>query len=57
MLHGAVDLLLGTVILIGWRESSLRIIGLFVGIDLIFSGWSWVILGLSGRSPGVAPSA
>jgi uncharacterized membrane protein HdeD (DUF308 family) len=28
------------------------VIGLFVGIDLIFHGWAWLALGLAlGRSP------
>jgi uncharacterized membrane protein HdeD (DUF308 family) len=50
VLHGAIDLLLGSLILSGWPESSLWVIGLFLGIDLIFHGWSWVILALGVRS-------
>jgi uncharacterized membrane protein HdeD (DUF308 family) len=26
------------------------VVGLFVGIDLIFDGWSWVMMGLALRS-------
>jgi uncharacterized membrane protein HdeD (DUF308 family) len=29
-----------------WPESSLWVIGLFLGIDLLFHGWSSIILGL-----------
>jgi uncharacterized membrane protein HdeD (DUF308 family) len=50
LLHGAVDLILGVLILSDWRESSEWVIGLFVGIDLIFHGWAWVILALNVRN-------
>jgi uncharacterized membrane protein HdeD (DUF308 family) len=41
---GAINLVLGILI---WRqlpEAALWVIGLFVGIDMIFTGWTWVIL-------------
>jgi uncharacterized membrane protein HdeD (DUF308 family) len=50
LLHGTVDLLLGVMIFSGWPESSLRIIGLLVGIDLVLHGWSWMILALTVRT-------
>ena len=50
LLHGLVDLLLGVIILSGWPGSSLGIIGLFVGLDLIFHGMAWVSLALSVRA-------
>jgi uncharacterized membrane protein HdeD (DUF308 family) len=46
LLNGVITLLLGIAIWRRWPESSLLVIGLFVGIDLIFNGWSWVMLGL-----------
>jgi uncharacterized membrane protein HdeD (DUF308 family) len=49
-LSGAVTFVLGVMI---WRQlpgSGLWVIGLFVGIDLLFSGWSWVMLGLAVRN-------
>ncbi len=52
VLHGVIDLVLGGIILSGWPGSALWVIGLFLGIDLIFQGWSWVILGLTVRSVG-----
>jgi uncharacterized membrane protein HdeD (DUF308 family) len=57
LLNGAVDLLLGILIWSGWPESSLWVIGLFVGIDLLFHGLSWVILALTVRTYNTAPSA
>jgi uncharacterized membrane protein HdeD (DUF308 family) len=51
--NGIITLLLGIAIWRQWPESSLWVIGLFVGIDLLFSGWSWVMLGLIVK--GAAP--
>lgn len=53
-LHGVVDLLLGFIILSGWPGSTEWVIGLLVGIDLVFNGWSWVILAISVRSYSAA---
>ena len=50
VLNGVVDLILGGVILSGWPASTLWVIGLFVGIDLLFHGWSCVILALTVRT-------
>jgi uncharacterized membrane protein HdeD (DUF308 family) len=49
VLTGIVDLILGVFLLNSWPESSLWVIGLFVGIDLLLHGWSWVILALTVR--------
>jgi uncharacterized membrane protein HdeD (DUF308 family) len=56
LLNGVVDVILGFLIWNGWPESSLWVIGLFVGIDLIFHGVGWVMLGLGVRAYRVAPS-
>lgn len=39
---GLLTLILGVLILSQWPASGLFIIGLFVGIDLIFLGWSYL---------------
>jgi uncharacterized membrane protein HdeD (DUF308 family) len=57
LLHGVVDLFLGVLIWNGWPESSLWVIGLFVGIDLLFHGWSWIILSPSARTYKASQSA
>jgi uncharacterized membrane protein HdeD (DUF308 family) len=57
LLNGVVDLILGVLIWRGWPESSLWVIGLLVGIELIFHGWSWVILALTARAYVPARSA
>jgi uncharacterized membrane protein HdeD (DUF308 family) len=57
VLNGVVDLILGVMILNRWPGSSLWVIGLFVGIDLIFHGWSWVILAIDVRTYSAPKSA
>ena len=46
LLNGVVTLVLGIMIWRQWPQSGLWVIGLFVGIDLILNGWSWVMLAL-----------
>jgi uncharacterized membrane protein HdeD (DUF308 family) len=44
LVNGIITAVLGIAI---WRrlpESSFVVIGIFVGIDLLFNGWSWVML-------------
>jgi len=43
---GVITLLLGLVILAHWPVSSLYILGLFLGIDLIIAGIGWIGIGL-----------
>ncbi|MBX6312528.1 MAG: HdeD family acid-resistance protein [Isosphaeraceae bacterium] len=50
LLSGVITLLLGLMIWWQWPLSGLWVIGLFVGIDMIFNGWSWVALALAARS-------
>jgi uncharacterized membrane protein HdeD (DUF308 family) len=57
LLNGVVNLILGVLIWRGWPESSLWVIGLFVGIDLLFHGWSWIMLALAVRRFSAAASA
>ena len=49
VLSGAVTLLLGLIILARWPVSSLYILGLFLGIDLVVAGASWFGIGLGLR--------
>jgi uncharacterized membrane protein HdeD (DUF308 family) len=48
-LSGVITLLLGLMILARWPVSSLYILGLFLGIDLILAGSSWIGIGLGLR--------
>jgi uncharacterized membrane protein HdeD (DUF308 family) len=53
-LNGAVTLLLGVLIWRGWPGDGLGVIGTLVGIDLLFNGWTLVMLGLAVRSASKA---
>ena len=50
MINGFVSLLLGIYIWRRFPEDAFWIVGLFVGIDLIFSGLSWTMLAIGVRS-------
>lgn len=47
---GVIDLLLGIMIWSEWPASALWVIGLFVGINLLFRGFNWIALGLALRA-------
>ena len=50
LVSGAISVLMGILI---WRQypaSALWVVGTFVGIDLLFLGWSWVMLALAVRN-------
>ena len=50
LLNGVLTLLMGMMILKDWPASGLWVIGMFVGIDMIFNGWSWIMLSLGLRA-------
>jgi uncharacterized membrane protein HdeD (DUF308 family) len=45
-LNGGIGAGMGFLLLAQWPASGLWVIGLFVGIDLIFRGWTWISLAL-----------
>lgn len=49
LLNGIVSALLGTAIWRQWPLSGFWVIGLFVGVEMLLSGLSWVMLGLNLR--------
>ena len=49
LLNGCVTFLLGLVILRDFREGDWWIIGLLVGIEMLFSGLAWIMLSLNIR--------
>jgi uncharacterized membrane protein HdeD (DUF308 family) len=50
LVGGMIDLVLGVLIWVEWPASAIWVIGLFVGISLVFRGFNWIGLGLSLRS-------
>ena len=52
-LNGLITLVLGVLILAQWPVSGLWVIGLFLGIELIFYGGAWIAVALRLRSARV----
>jgi uncharacterized membrane protein HdeD (DUF308 family) len=50
MVNGFISLFLGIYIWRHFPQDALWVIGVFVGIDLIFAGWSWIFLALGIRN-------
>lgn len=58
LIHGVIDLVLGILIWHQWPYSGLWVIGLFVGIDMLFNGWALVMLSLTAKNlPPQEPAA
>jgi uncharacterized membrane protein HdeD (DUF308 family) len=53
---GFLSMLLGIAILKQRPDSDMWVIGLLVGIDLLFNGWVWVMLGLLVKAPPSEPA-
>lgn len=52
LVSGLLGIILGILILASWPSSSEWVIGLLVGIDLLFAGMTMIMLALAARSPG-----
>jgi uncharacterized membrane protein HdeD (DUF308 family) len=50
LISGLISLALGGMILAEWPQSGFFIIGLFVAIELIFNGWSYIFIALAARA-------
>jgi len=44
---GLISVLLGLMIVVKWPTTAFFVLGLFLAIDLIFMGWSWIATGLA----------
>ena len=50
LFNGILTMLIGILIMASWPQSSLYIIGLFIGIDLIVCGWVYMMSAIAGRN-------
>jgi len=50
LFNGIVTLLLGIIINRQMPEAALWVIGLFIGIEMLFNGWGWVMLAIGLKS-------
>ncbi len=51
LLSGVVTLLVGVIIYRHFREDYPWVIGLLVGLEMLFNGWTWIMLSLAIRKP------
>lgn len=50
LINGLITLALGIIVWGGWPATGVWVLGLFVGINLIFAGWARVMLALALKS-------
>jgi uncharacterized membrane protein HdeD (DUF308 family) len=50
LFHGIVTLMLGMMVWSSWPSSAPYVIGIFVGIEVLVSGWVWIMMAISVRS-------
>jgi len=50
LLNGVVTFLAGIVIYRSLPDGALWVIGLLIGLEMLFNGWMWIMLGLALRS-------
>jgi uncharacterized membrane protein HdeD (DUF308 family) len=50
LMSGVIDLILGVLIGLEWPASAWWVLGLFVGISLVFRGFNWIGLGVALRA-------
>jgi uncharacterized membrane protein HdeD (DUF308 family) len=49
--NGALSLVLGFLLLAGWPSTAAWAVGLFIGVDLLFAGWSLLAIAAAARHP------
>ena len=57
LLGGIISIILGGLILVKWPLSGLFVIGLFISVELITSGWSYIFIALAARKAGKTAAA
>lgn len=50
ILNGALSVFLGILIWQQWPSSGLWVLGTLMGIDILFTGWTWIMLALRAKS-------
>lgn len=48
---GVVSIILGGIIVANWPVSGLWVIGLFVSVELMVNGWSYIFIALAAKKP------
>lgn len=55
LFNSLLSLVLGALIIYQWPVSGLWVIGTFVGIEMIFTGWSWLMLSVMANNVSCIP--
>jgi uncharacterized membrane protein HdeD (DUF308 family) len=50
LLSGILSVILGILIIKEWPTTGLWVIGMLLGVDLVFAGWTWIMLSLSAKN-------
>jgi len=50
MLNGIMSVFLGVLIWQQWPSSGLWVLGTLLGVDMLFTGWTWIMLGLRAKN-------
>jgi uncharacterized membrane protein HdeD (DUF308 family) len=51
LVSAVITVIVGLIIVAGWPATSLFVLGIFLGVDLIFAGVGWIAAGLALRNP------
>ncbi len=54
VVSGLITLILGVIILVHWPFSAVYTLGIFLGVDLVFAGASWIGIGMGLRNARLA---
>lgn len=49
LLNGVASIILGALVWYEWPQSGLWVIGTFVGIEALFTGWTWIMLAVTAK--------
>lgn len=49
LLNGVLTIILGILIIQEWPSTGLWVLGMLLGIDLLFAGWTWIMLSLAAK--------
>jgi uncharacterized membrane protein HdeD (DUF308 family) len=52
LIGGFASILLGAIIIAEWPSSALWVIGLFIALDLIINGWTYIMIALVAKQIG-----
>ena len=50
LLGGVLSVALGVMIINEWPQSGLWVIGLFVAIEMLFAGWSQIMIAIAAKN-------